>query len=50
VQHNRGIGPERDERTDDDVRAIAWRHGKFTCVAVGPSATAASWRTAVGAP
>jgi hypothetical protein len=50
VQHARGIAPERFERTDGELRAIAWRTGKFTCVAVGPDADAAMWRGAVGAP
>jgi hypothetical protein len=50
VQHTRGIAPDRDERVDGDLRAIAWRAGKFTCVAVGRDADAGTWRRAVGAP
>ena len=50
VQHARGIAPEHFERTDGELRAIAWRTGKFTCVAVGPDADAGTWRHAVGAP
>jgi len=43
VQHHRGIAPDRSERVDSDLRAVAWRIGKYTCVAVGPNATATSW-------
>jgi hypothetical protein len=50
VQHARGMAPERFERTDGELRAIAWRAGKFTCVAVGPNADVATWRHVVGAP
>lgn len=47
VQHARGIAPERSERQDGGLRAVAWRKGPFTIVAVGADATAASWRAAV---
>jgi hypothetical protein len=47
VQHNRGIAPGHVERTDGDVHAVAWRQNKFTSVAVGPQASAASWTSAV---
>lgn len=47
VQHARGIAPERSERVDGALRAVAWRKGPFTLVAVGADATAASWRTAL---
>lgn len=46
VQHARGIPPEPSERVDGSLRAIAWRKGPFTLIAVGPDATAASWRAA----
>ncbi|TMQ04937.1 MAG: hypothetical protein E6J90_50310 [Deltaproteobacteria bacterium] len=46
VQHARGIAPERSERVDGALRAIAWRRGPFTLIAVGPDAGAASWRAA----
>lgn len=46
VQHASGIAPERSERVDGPLRAIAWRKGPFTIVAVGADATAASWRHA----
>jgi hypothetical protein len=49
VQHVRGIAPEHQERTDGDLRAVAWVHGRFVCVAVGPDATAASWLPVVEA-
>jgi hypothetical protein len=46
VQHARGIAPERSERVDGAMRAVSWRKGPFTLIAVGPDATAASWRAA----
>jgi hypothetical protein len=46
VQHARGIAPERSERVEDDLRAVAWRTGPYTVVVVGADATAASWRAA----
>lgn len=47
LQRARGMAPEGAERTDGDLRAIAWRAGRFTVVAVGADATASAWRTAV---
>ena len=49
VQRARGIAPKKSERTEDDLRAIAWRAGKFTCVAVGPASTANGWVASVAA-
>jgi hypothetical protein len=46
VQHARGIAPERSERVDGALRAMAWRKGPFTLVVVGPDATAPRWRAA----
>jgi hypothetical protein len=46
VQHALRIAPERSERQDGALRAIAWRKGPFIVVAVGPDATAARWRAA----
>jgi hypothetical protein len=46
VQHARGIAPERSERQDGPLRAVAWRKGPFTVVVVGPDATAPRWRAA----
>ena len=46
VQHARGIAPEHSERQDDALRAVAWRKGTLTIVAVGDDAAAASWRAA----
>lgn len=43
VQRARGIFPEHHERDDGDLRAVAWTHGPFACVAVGPSARAQQW-------
>lgn len=47
VQHARGIAPERSERQDGALRAVAWRKGPFSIVAVGADATAARWRAAL---
>lgn len=47
VQRARGIAPEDAERVDGALRALAWRSGRFTVVAVGPDATAAHWRAAL---
>lgn len=47
VQHARGIAPERSERVDGSLRAVAWRKGPFTIVAVGPDPAEASWRPAL---
>jgi hypothetical protein len=47
VQRARGIAPEGAERVEGPLRAIAWRKGRFTVVAVGADATAASWRQAL---
>ncbi|HEX8106933.1 MAG TPA: hypothetical protein VF516_04350 [Kofleriaceae bacterium] len=57
VQRARGIAPEDAERVersemggeaprgiDVTLRAVAWRRGRFTVVAVGADATAARWR------
>ena len=49
VQHARGIAPEHSERQDGTLLAVAWRKGPFTIVAVGPDATASSWRAALHA-
>ncbi|HEY5923240.1 MAG TPA: hypothetical protein VIV11_16285 [Kofleriaceae bacterium] len=39
----RGIAPKHDEKVDGDLRARAWRRGKFTCVAVGPETSSSTW-------
>lgn len=46
IQRARGIAPKTHDRTDGDQHAVAWRRGTFTCVAVGPEATLATWRAA----
>jgi hypothetical protein len=46
VQHASGIAPERSERMDGPLQALAWRKGPFTIVAVGPATTMPSWRLA----
>jgi len=47
VQHARGIAPETSERSEDGLRALAWRRGAFTYVVVGPAETAGAWGPAV---
>ena len=46
IQRARGFAPHSSDRQDGDLHAIAWRKGKFTCVAVGPEATLSTWRAA----
>jgi hypothetical protein len=46
VQHVRGNPPRRDER-DGELRVVEWARGAFTCVAVGPDATASAWQHAI---
>ena len=48
VQHARGIAPDHGERRDGDLRAVAWRRGPFSCIAVGPDATAKTWLAVLG--
>ncbi|HMG23293.1 MAG TPA: hypothetical protein VK607_18290 [Kofleriaceae bacterium] len=50
VQRARGIAPEGAERVDGALRAVAWRSGRFTVVAVGPDASATSWRAVLHPP
>jgi len=47
VQNARGIAPEHVEHKDGDLRAVAWRRGKYTFVAVGPDASASAWLASV---
>ena len=47
VQNSRGIAPEHVEHRDGDLRAVAWRRGKYTFVAVGPESSASTWLASV---
>jgi len=47
VQNARGIAPQHNTQQDGELRGEFWRHGKFSCVAVGPEATAATWLAAL---
>jgi hypothetical protein len=47
VQNSRGMTPDHAEHKDGELRAVAWRRGKFTTVAVGPDATVTSWLPSV---
>jgi anti-sigma factor RsiW len=40
VQHSRSASPEPGDRVDGELRAVSWRQGTFSCVAVGPEKTA----------
>lgn len=46
VQHARGISPEHAEREDGELRAIEWRVGLYTVIAVGADGDAKQWRAA----
>jgi len=46
VQHAHGIAPERLERHDGELRALAWHSGPYAIVVVGADATTARWRPA----
>lgn len=48
VQHSRGIAPSGVDRADGDLRAVAWRKGKYTFVAVGSQAHVRDWVAAIG--
>lgn len=50
VARARGIAPKHDEQTDGDVHATAWVNGKFTCAAVGPKLSSATWIAAFKRP
>lgn len=47
VQKARGIAPEHVEHEDGELRAVAWRRGKYTFVAVGQNASATTWLPSV---
>jgi len=50
VQHAHGIVPEKMERVDGDLVAIQWLRGSYICAAVGPEATARTWRPILRVP
>jgi hypothetical protein len=47
VQFTPVVSPERSEKIDGELRAVAWRLGEFTCVAVGRAASATRWEPAL---
>lgn len=49
VQHARGIAPKRTERTEGDLRAIAWGKGPYAMTVIGP-ARSDKWLVAFGRP
>lgn len=49
AQRARDPAPRKFSRTEGDHLVLSWRSGKWTMVAVGPSATAERWKPLVGA-
>jgi hypothetical protein len=49
VQYTRVISPHHSDTVESDLRAVAWRRGVFTCVAVGRDEVAKSWAAALDA-
>jgi hypothetical protein len=50
VQRARDMPPRRVSKDDGDDHVEAWRVQKWTFVAVGPAASAATWKAALGVP
>ncbi len=50
VQRSRDLLRRRVHRVDGTDAVEAWHQGPWTCVAVGPAASADRWRAAVGVP
>jgi hypothetical protein len=50
VQRARDIPRRRERRKSGDHAVDAWRNGPWTCVAVGPAASADTWRPRLGVP
>jgi hypothetical protein len=50
VQRARDIPKRRVRMTDGSDAIEAWRRGPWTCVVVGPAATADRWRPVIGVP
>ena len=50
VERLRDAGQRRLSRREDDLRVEAWRLALWTCAAVGPEASAATWMPRVGVP
>lgn len=50
VQRARDVPHRRVHRREGEQQVEAWRKGPWTCVAVGPAASAATWAPALGVP
>jgi hypothetical protein len=50
IQRGHDVPPRRVSRRDGEDRVEAWRHGPWMFVAVGPAASAAGWKKALGVP
>lgn len=50
VERGADVAARRGTRAAGDEVADAWRDGPWTIVVVGPAATAAAWRPALGVP
>jgi hypothetical protein len=49
VQQTPVVSPAHSELAEGDLRAVAWRVGEFTCVAVGKDSSATAWTAALAA-
>jgi hypothetical protein len=49
VQQTPVVSPSHSEDAEGDFRAVAWRVGEFTCVAVGKATSATVWTSALAA-
>lgn len=47
VEHSRSASPENGGRDEGELHAVSWHRGSFSCVAVGPKATSATWLPAI---
>lgn len=49
VQQTPVVSPKHSEHDEGDFRAVAWRVGDFTCVAVGRVTSMSAWTTELAA-
>lgn len=50
VQWSKDAPEQRVSRRDGDLQIESWRVGPWTCIAVGPAASAERWRPKLGVP
>lgn len=46
----RDAPPRVLRRTEDGLHVVSWRRKRFTCIAIGPEESKATWRARFGAP